>query len=617
MSTNDETGGIPDHPFLDNPSFWSPYAASDILNLAANEGPEYDGPLRLLLIGAFGLRHLIYSFVAMPETANPLLYVTINEFSKPDIMRTFLSLLILSEEEADDLEAAEAVIHVWYSVKWSKQTQSYIDKRVRRLLAGIYTKVQSYYGDDEDMRAECFAVKFGTPGYLTLDAFFDWHTWDYVLETYFADEDVEIMNREADVLACGEAFDRIRRTMSPSRAAALMKWRLDGILVPYGQSSSSYTKPNPTFFPLDRKGVYGITREPLSEWPMNEILDYSPYIAKNDVYGKMKFYLRQKVITFRARLKKKGMLIKLMNCPLNHMAGHIPKYHHETPNFDRIEVGTIFETLPELCFVSCAPLLRHSDENPSATMLTMCRDVITTAEVPETRQLLELEKYYLYYPTIELVETMEPRRLAFGEQYSTALLPRHLLLVHQRNWQILFYNYLHDVKHFGLRVPGDDKSQQPVASIMITGYLGLSAKHLNTIVNQWPNVLCWLEWKKTRDVSPKEWFKYLEMSTRDEESVRMWKRTYGCLSWEQRTRNKVKEEAEMTQRIVRTKMPKKHDNEASDGNDADGEESSDVACQAEQTHSSHGDVEGNDDGELETTLHDGEMKNEKNQDLTE
>ncbi|UKZ79165.1 hypothetical protein TrVFT333_006915 [Trichoderma virens FT-333] len=447
MSTNDETGGIPDHPFLDNPSFWSPYAASDILNLAANEGPEYDGPLRLLLIGAFGLRHLIYSFVAMPETANPLLYVTINEFSKPDIMRTFLSLLILSEEEADDLEAAEAVIHVWYSVKWSKQTQSYIDKRVRRLLAGIYTKVQSYYGDDEDMRAECFAVKFGTPGYLTLDAFFDWHTWDYVLETYFADEDVEIMNREADVLACGEAFDRIRRTMSPSRAAALMKWRLDGILVPYGQSSSSYTKPNP---------------------------------------------------------------------------------------------------------------------------------------------------------------------------------------------------YLHDVKHFGLRVPGDDKSQQPVASIMITGYLGLSAKHLNTIVNQWPNVLvrgedgnltkeawrrwmswpankpqCWLEWKKTRDVSPKEWFKYLEMSTRDEESVRMWKRTYGYLSWEQRTRNKVKEEAEMTQRIVRTKMPKKHDNEASDGNDADGEESSDVACQAEQTHISHDDVEGNDDGELETTLHDGEMKNEKNQDLTE
>lgn len=82
----------------------------------------------------------------------------------------------------------------------------------------------------------------------------------------------------------------------------------------------------------------GITNEPLSEWPMNEVLDYTPYPAEDDVYGKMSFYVRDLVAAFQNRLKKGGMFIKIMACGLVEMVGHIPKYQHKTPYFDRIEV---------------------------------------------------------------------------------------------------------------------------------------------------------------------------------------------------------------------------------------------------------------------------------------
>lgn len=49
--TNYEEGEIPDHPLFESTTFWANYPATDVLNLAKNEGSEYAGCLRLLLLG--------------------------------------------------------------------------------------------------------------------------------------------------------------------------------------------------------------------------------------------------------------------------------------------------------------------------------------------------------------------------------------------------------------------------------------------------------------------------------------------------------------------------------------------------------------------------------------
>jgi hypothetical protein len=82
----------------------------------------------------------------------------------------------------------------------------------------------------------------------------------------------------------------------------------------------------------------GITNEPLSEWPMNEILDYTPYAAEADVYGKMVAYVREMLVEFQLRLKKKGILVQLACAGTAKMTGHFMRHFRRAPEFDRIEV---------------------------------------------------------------------------------------------------------------------------------------------------------------------------------------------------------------------------------------------------------------------------------------
>lgn len=82
----------------------------------------------------------------------------------------------------------------------------------------------------------------------------------------------------------------------------------------------------------------GFTHEPLSEWPMNEILNYTPYAAEADVYGKMVAYVREMLVKFQLRLKKKGIFVKLTNTGTLKMMGFFIKCFEREPKFDRIEV---------------------------------------------------------------------------------------------------------------------------------------------------------------------------------------------------------------------------------------------------------------------------------------
>ncbi|KAK0761810.1 hypothetical protein N5P37_004609 [Trichoderma harzianum] len=550
--TEYEDGEIPDHPFFESTRFWANYPATDVLNLAKNEGSEYDGRLRLLLLGPFALRHVIYSVVAMPETANPSLDVTLVESDYCHIVRTFLSLLILSLDTVNSLVAAEVVVDVWYSAKWSDWTYSFIEKHVGQKLRGLYEKIQTWYKDKQDKRTLCFTATLGTPDYLTFDVCLDWYTWKDLLDCCLQEPELGSMARARadDVSKWGEPLDRVFRIFSSSRTAALMKWRLDGIVQPHGESAEGYTIPNPAFFLPGRGPPEGITNEPLSEWPMNEILGYDPYPAEDDIYGKMNFYLRRMVVLFRACLKKKPITAYVIACGHVEIPGHIPTYHNETRFYDRIEVGNWFDIDAQLCFLACAPLLRHAGDNPHAAMLTLCRESVIQAEDEEAEKFMELEKYHLYHPAFDLLETMAPLRKAVGEPYDAALVPRHMILFIYRSWSLFTYGYLSNLRLFGFPVPGDEKLQRPRAPLTFTGYLGAKLKQ-NTVLSHWGNLLVdgedkiptmeefmrwaswpaakpqyWLEWRKVRDVTAGEFFEHLEM-LQGKRALRIWKSLYG------------------------------------------------------------------------------------------
>ncbi|KAL7791841.1 hypothetical protein V8C37DRAFT_416589 [Trichoderma ceciliae] len=566
-STSEPTAEIPDHPVFDTGVFWANYAATDILNLAENEGPEYNGPLRILLLGTFGLRHLIYSVDAMPRTASPSLEVTISEMEPPHLYRTLLSLLILLKGEDDNpFNIAEMVIHVWYSYKWPDFVRSYIDDKLGDILLDLSKSVKAHYADGKYPGTHSLGVKWGHLEYLRLEVSLDRLHWNEMLryaEIPVCNEDTDLI-RAIDVSRYGEPLDRAFARMSPSRVAAMLKWRQDGILLPHGDSSSPYTHLNSIFFPKSRSPPGGITNEPLSEWSMNRILDYTPYPAKDDVYGKMIVYVRDMLKSFQLRLKENGIQIKLMAHGTTEMLGYIPRHFDDMPCFDRIEVGHLFDIDPQLCLLSCSLLLRHQDENPFATMLAMTRESVIQSGSPNIEKIIAAEKHNLYHPVFEPLDAITPPAQAIVKNYSAACVPRHLALLLYRNWDLFSDRHLSDANVFGFQVPEDEvshnpeKSQQPKPkrSVLQTGYLGLQLKPKNKVTVRWPNRLVygkssnptkeevmrwmswsttkperWLEWKKVRDVGYTEWAKYFVM-IEGERATRDWDRHYGYITAE-------------------------------------------------------------------------------------
>lgn len=70
----------------------------------------------------------------------------------------------------------------------------------------------------------------------------------------------------------------------------------------------------------------------------DEILDYTPHAAEADVYGKMVAYVREMLVKFQLRLKKKGISVNLTCAGTVKMAGHFAHCYDIESRFDRIEV---------------------------------------------------------------------------------------------------------------------------------------------------------------------------------------------------------------------------------------------------------------------------------------
>lgn len=200
---------------------------------------------------AFGLRHLIYSVVAMPETASPSLDVTISEMEPPHLYRTFLSLLILCKSadiNKDPYEVADLVTHVWYSYKWPRHLVDFFEKYLAAEFQVLADGINRFISLGTHDRWFRYSWSSDT---LALDAGFRWSNWSairsYVMEFIHQEpihRDIHIL-RENDVGAYGEPLDRAFARMSPSRVAGLVKWRQTGLMLAYGDSTLPHAYFNP------------------------------------------------------------------------------------------------------------------------------------------------------------------------------------------------------------------------------------------------------------------------------------------------------------------------------------------------------------------------------------
>ncbi|ODA81265.1 hypothetical protein RJ55_04229 [Drechmeria coniospora] len=509
--------------------FWSNHAATDVLQLEKNEGKYYNGDLHLLLAGDAALRHLIYSVVKMPETASPTLCFCINERSYTQVARTLYALHLLFDQSHDAVHNAETLIHLWYSSRIPLRLHDRVNSVVMK---SVLYDIERYcaHEDKEDTAERHNRYRFTWRAEnVLIQSDLKRDQWRAIKDLL----DLKPMHRDFNTLLFRQRDDKLHAEspvrfiarMTHSRAMGRLRWRADGILLPFGHPRDDFTVLNPLFFRSSQGDspttcdVYppGASREPLAEWPM-ELLDYPDPLTQNDVYGKMFYWLRDLLVAFQSRVKGLSMTVRL-SCGSLDQVPDWPKPLGSPQGeqmFDRIEVGRLWDDEALATLASCRRLLRHRDENPFAALLTRTRKSVSHA-LGTVLADLEGEKRDMLRPTNTVLDEHAPPVPAEGEVLFGDLLRRHLGLLMWRNWDKFSSRYLQQSDIFGFDGLIDD--DEPVRSVVTDGFVGIKVRQKHRITKRWPNRLVhsrkesptlrdfnrWLGWA---ELAPERWLEW-------------------------------------------------------------------------------------------------------------
>ncbi|KAH7140702.1 hypothetical protein EDB81DRAFT_692084 [Dactylonectria macrodidyma] len=542
----------------EDPCYWAKHAATDVLDLARNEGKEFDGTLELLLVGESSLRHLMYTICKLPDTAKPKIKATINETSSHHLARLVLTVLLLTDDSNDPLTNAETVVHLWYSAKMPSSMVQHVEHVAGEILRIALADLEFLHENGrvpKDMPFPITLPRGGSQG-TTVEIDINRQQWWQVNKYLSRTKNVGKRDckwfRERDCRNYTESLASIKRRMTHARVAGMKRWRADGLLLPYGHPREEFDTPNPYVFSLELDGrslffqdnsLYpiGATQEPLAEWPMKELLNYDCGPALNDVYGKMFYYVRNMCLTFQQRIKSLKSHIRINSMAIHTLAVHLGRGSVRL-QFDRIEAAHYWDKRPFITMVSLGTLLRHEDENPNATLLTLTRKTVdhnlqsVAADLYQERQLMCIEN------GTKLDELAPPISLG-APKYHPRNTRRELGLLVWRNWDKFSDRYLASEHYFNLlNVLAD--VEQPERGLTATKFFGIGLKRKNTITSRWPNRIVhkrtdapslldfnrwlgwtdvrperWLEWKRFGDVSDEAWGQFFKLSSIEDSEI--------------------------------------------------------------------------------------------------
>lgn len=525
-----------------DPWFWAKHAATDVLNLEKNEGKEFDGALDILLVGESSLRHLIYSICKLPDTANPKINATINETAPHHLARLVLTALLLTDDSFDPITNAEAVVHLWYSAKLPSTLFNHIELVAAEPLLTAMEDLDKLCADNRISEVNSFPVTMPRRGKsVVIDI--NRAQWSQIIRFVKISKNTNVDNasiiRGWDCKKYSEPLYRVLRRMTPVRATGMMRWRSDGLLLPYGHPREEFDILNPLFFPDHTAYPVGATQEPLTEWPM-ELLDHPCGPAQNDVYGKMFYYVRDLCVEFQKRIKTLQPEIRI----LSNYIHELPAHHTFGPSkkqFDRIEAAHYWDRKPFLTLVSLSALLRHEDENPNAALLTLTRQSVIH-RMDSVKKDLDTEKKLTFQSSGTKLDELAPPLKVGDPEDIPAAIRRRLGLVLWRNWDRFSEHYLGSPHYFHLLnvISPYDQTERGLSA---TGFLGLSLKPKNTVTRRWPNRLVhnrkdtlslrdfnrwlawgdnmperWLEWKRFDDVCTETWDRFFQLSLAEDKA---------------------------------------------------------------------------------------------------
>lgn len=173
--------------------------------------------------------------------------MVLNDLNSVVVVRTVILLLIFCVEE-DPVKAAEYALHTWYSLLLTDSCYKLL-KKVKSVLQGLYDEIKTEPGDDSTPATKRLRFCKGS-----IDITLSRGQWLYLPKFAWLNEfdgkasksDFQFLRRgQLSTPAAIDLFDFTLEPLKPYRRVSEMKFRKDGMLLPFGQSREDFTVPNP------------------------------------------------------------------------------------------------------------------------------------------------------------------------------------------------------------------------------------------------------------------------------------------------------------------------------------------------------------------------------------
>ncbi|UKZ75167.1 hypothetical protein TrVFT333_002843 [Trichoderma virens FT-333] len=232
--------------FHGNKSLWGNIPAIDVLQLGSNEGDDYEKQLNLLFAASGDLRNVVKTIAQMPGSYNKPMDVVINDSHFDVVARNAIILLIALVADNID-EAADCMIHVWYSALIRKSDLDMLQQKVLPLVESICEKIK-------DKNSSSLLGKTWRFGQRSLRLVLPKASWDRLLA--FLNIPKGLTAEQASRVRMAITLDESKKDnldlhlifQTPSRRIAKHRFRQDGLLLPFGASRHEFQEPNPTLF---------------------------------------------------------------------------------------------------------------------------------------------------------------------------------------------------------------------------------------------------------------------------------------------------------------------------------------------------------------------------------
>ncbi|CAI7658005.1 unnamed protein product [Penicillium glandicola] len=375
-------------------SWWGSMPALDLLKLDGNEGKDAPPKIRLLLTSSHDIRDMVETIARLPDTYSGQCEIAMNGIH-PQIFAQNIILLLVAFHFPPE-EAVPIMIHLWYSALIPAS-----------VLAGLRTKllplIEEVCSEVARKRSRKLLKWVWKKNKAILHLELVREEWERLRDCLQVPSRLSATraarNREKVMLAPRreDLFHRFLYAQPRHWRVSTMKFRRDGILLPFGCSRKEFDTPNPLVHPTPyctRRATNNIrtifhashswpmpdSADPRTSWNLPEIFTgayTANYPAKNDLYGVLFIYIRETLLSFCRQLAKRDIRIRVLGVD----SLNLPAYFKESggQGFDRIETYVAAERDilgVDTILTLFSPLLKPKIENPKAMLLVLfIRDI--------------------------------------------------------------------------------------------------------------------------------------------------------------------------------------------------------------------------------------------------